>query len=397
MFPPQYRDYRRMLYRLDLATKYQTVEALVQNMMDQTDLDGILEIRLVTSNPPPEQLNESTPRQRDPTYISFRRETYTLKGQPVNQVNAIALYGPGPPKRPSPYTSFAEQLAEFSLEVRKRFPPRHPLVWAFIPMIQRRMKEGATSILFECRSYLKGSSVLRATQAADHAATADPVGVASREAAYDQQFPYDPAYVHEPPFYVPYPTYSQPTTQGQSTTANYFMGYQLPQDYYAQPTNVNHPALIPSATTPGATFQAGSSTHNNAHNNWVDPSHQYLGYYPPSDTATTSQQGQIHPHNPARPNPPIPPQPRKTMPAPRVVKEGPYVQPKESFPPQKQYRRMVGYVGKQHDGSVGVYELSDQVAAIAFPDFISEMGMAGVEAMSRLGGGQPARLGSMPF
>ncbi|KAF8758749.1 hypothetical protein RHS01_02958 [Rhizoctonia solani] len=37
--------------------------------------------------------------------------------------------------------------------IRKRFPPRTTLVWAFVPLVQRYLAAGAGTLLFECRSY----------------------------------------------------------------------------------------------------------------------------------------------------------------------------------------------------------------------------------------------------
>jgi hypothetical protein len=42
-------DYRAVLYRLDLATSYPSVHALLQHFMDESPLDGTLELRVVTS------------------------------------------------------------------------------------------------------------------------------------------------------------------------------------------------------------------------------------------------------------------------------------------------------------------------------------------------------------
>ncbi|KDN42647.1 hypothetical protein RSAG8_06604, partial [Rhizoctonia solani AG-8 WAC10335] len=168
----QPRDYRRMLYRLDLATKYESVPALVQHMMDETVLDGILELRMITSTSSAGSSEETTQLRLPSTFISFRREG--------REVNAVALYGPrstrapptnSPSNRPSASRSSPDPN-DFALEVKKRYAPRTTLVWVFSPLVARLLNEGAATVLFECRSYLAGSDVAREVRAADAEAAA---------------------------------------------------------------------------------------------------------------------------------------------------------------------------------------------------------------------------------
>ncbi|KAF8758318.1 hypothetical protein RHS01_02964 [Rhizoctonia solani] len=102
----QRRDFRRMLYRLDLATSYPSIPALIQHFMDETALDGVVEVKM----------------GRD--------------------VNAIALFGPA--SVPSSVFTAEEQgglprnlndplafLDMPGMVVKKRYPPRTTLVWVF--------------------------------------------------------------------------------------------------------------------------------------------------------------------------------------------------------------------------------------------------------------------------
>ncbi|QRV86387.1 hypothetical protein RhiJN_28457 [Ceratobasidium sp. AG-Ba] len=265
------RDYRRMLYRLDLATPYQSIPALLQHFMDASPYNGVIEMRLVTtpvasssdpnipgtetrtsgspsasfpesgsgpSSPPNSQQAQNVRNLPSSTMVSFQREG--------NDVHAVALYGtpssfrsgsdsrgatmpvtsvpssrayasgtvtpsrqatehgfdplfafapsdvssnPSVPARsstisylqdygaaayptPPPMTKCGRQPPPRPISppfmfphpqgnlrpppppvVRKRFPPRTTLIWAFVPLVQRYLAAGASTLLFECRSY----------------------------------------------------------------------------------------------------------------------------------------------------------------------------------------------------------------------------------------------------
>jgi len=174
----QRRDFRRMLYRLDLATPYPSIPALIQHFMDQSVLDGVVEVKMVASppmsapttsrgkrstKPPPPPL---PPLQPTTSVISFRREG--------REVNAIALYGPASapasvvvPEGSGSYRSIDAVLAGHDrpgMVIKKRYPPRTTLVWVFAPLVQKLLDEGADTVLFEVRSYIAGADSVRESQ-----------------------------------------------------------------------------------------------------------------------------------------------------------------------------------------------------------------------------------------
>jgi hypothetical protein len=70
----------------------------------------------------------------------------------------VTQRGRQPPPRPiSPPFMFPHPQANLRPPpppvVRKRFPPRTTLIWAFVPLVQRYLAAGAGTLLFECRSY----------------------------------------------------------------------------------------------------------------------------------------------------------------------------------------------------------------------------------------------------
>ncbi|KAF8603302.1 hypothetical protein BDV93DRAFT_508535 [Ceratobasidium sp. AG-I] len=367
----QPRDYRRMLYRLDRATKYESIPALVQHMMEETVLDGILELRMVTSSGTG-QPSPSTQLRLPSTFISFRREG--------RDVNAVALYGPRssrtPPssssgRAPSPNTRHGSEggASDFSLEVKKRYAPRTTLVWVFSPLVQRLITEGASTVLFECRSYLAGSDVAREVKAADAAAAAAHAAALERDAHYQQQ-------------------QQQQMYQQQAQFGAYDPAmYQWQNDPHAgQALQQTHPgAVAHSAWNPQAMYPLGDATYLGGYASQT--SEHY--YSPPSGYDATSTSSPLHVQRSPTPrstsqshsrthktNAPAPPQPEKD--------EDPAI---ELLTRRAPFKRMLGYAGRQHDGSTAVYELADEVAAIAFTDGVSGIGMAGVEAMGTIGRG----------
>ncbi|CAE6456494.1 unnamed protein product [Rhizoctonia solani] len=175
----QRRDFRRMLYRLDLATSYPSIPALIQHFMDETALDGVVEVKMVASPPraapPPSKGKRNNkppppppaPLQPVTSVISFRREG--------RDVNAIALFGPA--SVPSSVFTAEEQgglprnlndplafLDMPGMVVKKRYPPRTTLVWVFAPLVQKLLDEGADTVMFEVRSYIAGADSVREAQ-----------------------------------------------------------------------------------------------------------------------------------------------------------------------------------------------------------------------------------------
>ncbi|KAJ1303819.1 hypothetical protein OPQ81_008241 [Rhizoctonia solani] len=373
----QPRDYRRMLYRLDRATQYESVPALVQHMMDETVLDGILELRMITSTSSAGSSGEPTELRLPSTFISFRRD-----GMDAREVNAVALYGPRssgtPPTSPPPnHPSAGRPIPnpnDFTLEVKKRFAPRTTLVWVFSPLVQRLLNEGASTVLFECRSYLAGSDVAREISAADAEAAA--AAAAQREEQYQ----------------YPQPTATQPNynqNQNQMYDPN---AYQWQQDVYSTQFAGHNPAAIaPSAWNPNATYPLTNATYVDAYVNQIIQMSEQQSYLRREPTGYQSQPNNNPPPSahPQRPSGGSSARARKTTPpAPRPAKdEDPAL---ELLNRRAPFKRMLGYAGKQHDGSVAVYELADEVAAIAFNDGVSGIGMAGVRAMGTIGRGRRA-------
>ncbi|QRW27032.1 hypothetical protein RhiXN_01627 [Rhizoctonia solani] len=179
----QRRDFRRMLYRLDLATSYPSIPALIQHFMDETALDGVVEVKMVASPPraapPPSKGKRNNkppppppaPLQPVTSVISFRREG--------RDVNAIALFGPA--SVPSSVFTAEEQgglprnlndplafLDMPGMVVKKRYPPRTTLVWVFAPLVQKLLDEGADTVMFEVRSYIAGADSVREAQSTLH-------------------------------------------------------------------------------------------------------------------------------------------------------------------------------------------------------------------------------------
>ncbi|KAB5590622.1 hypothetical protein CTheo_5932 [Ceratobasidium theobromae] len=378
----QPRDYRRMLYRLDRATKYESIPALVQHMMDETVLDGILELRMITSSVGSGSTGEPTQLRLPSTFISFRREG--------REVNAVALYGPrsartpspGQPGRPSANPN-PNPPDDFTLEVKKRYAPRTTLVWVFSPLVQRLLNEGASTVLFECRSYLAGSDVAREVRAADAAAAASAALAAERESQHQQQ---QQAYAYS------------------NQHAMYDQGvYQWQQDQYAQAAHAygaHHSNVVaPSAWNPNATYQLANTAYLDGYGNPVNPpvDHQALHEF---STAAPAMYAQQRSPTPRGGGPSQARGQRTATPSPLHVEkeEDPAI---ELLHRRAPFKRMLGYAGKQHNGSVEVYELADEVAAIAFTDGVSGIAMAGVEAMGAVGRtmrktSPPAGSGSSP-
>lgn len=170
-----------MLYRLDLATSYPSIPALIQHFMDETALDGVVEVKMVASpplsapstskgkrnaKPPPPP---PAPLQPTTSVISFRREG--------RDVNAVALFGPpsapasmvGQDERVDSYRGIEAVLASHdkpAMVVKKRYPPRTTLVWVFAPLVQKLLDEGADTVMFEVRSYIAGADSVREAQSA---------------------------------------------------------------------------------------------------------------------------------------------------------------------------------------------------------------------------------------
>ncbi|CAE6519788.1 unnamed protein product [Rhizoctonia solani] len=184
-------DYRTVLYRLDLATSYPTLHALLQHFMNESPLDGTLELRVVTSpstgSPhiptPPRSPNPHAPHTMMSTpehYMSFARS------EDGREVHARHTFGipPDPELNVSPSSPTQRSIYARTpvLAVTHEFPPRTPVVAAFIPVIEHflRTDHELASVIFECRSYLQPAE----------RETTHPLEILDRPAPYKRMFGY---------------------------------------------------------------------------------------------------------------------------------------------------------------------------------------------------------------
>ncbi|KAG8745974.1 hypothetical protein FRC10_006538 [Ceratobasidium sp. 414] len=144
------KDYRRMLYRLDLATSFRSTDALLHHFMSETTLDGFIEIRVHSMYPSPDAPVSvcPTPSAR----LSFFRDPST------GEVLADKLFEPA---RDTSEKS-GEALYRQRYTVAKRYPPGTLLPQAFNPIIQPLLKGNRSTLVFEYRAFL-----LRSTLALD--------------------------------------------------------------------------------------------------------------------------------------------------------------------------------------------------------------------------------------
>lgn len=407
-----------MLYRLDLATKFDSLPSLLQHMMDETVLDGILELRTITRTPMAGSTYEHPQLGLPGTFLSFRREG--------KDVIAVALYGPRTPPTPptsSPYnlpaTNYpSTRLSGPVLEVKKYYTNRVPFVWVFEPLVQHLLKEGVTTVLFECRSYLADSNVARECRAADAARSA--AAAAQREANY-----------RGPP---PPPTSNQNSMYDPN-------GYQWRQQqelyaYEMQQDSYNPPVVAASAWNPNATYKLTDPVYFDAYGNPINhpPQQQYQPpsqppsqepIHAPSTSAHSRQRSQRtsggnptsftsqQQYQPSSQSPGYGSHASSTSHLPQRAQRissgsSSRVQKSTASPPRPDqeesamelltrrapFKRMVGYAGKQHDSSVAVYELSDEIAATTFNDSVLSMGMANIAVIGgAMGRASPASHG----
>ncbi|CAE6382965.1 unnamed protein product [Rhizoctonia solani] len=184
-------DYRTVLYRLDLATSYPTLHALLQHFMTESPLDGTLELRVVTTpsagSPhiptPPRSPNPHAPHimmSAPEHYMSFARSDdgrevharYTFGVPPDPELNVS-------PSSPTQRSIYARRPV---MAVTHEFPPKTPVVAAFIPIIEHflRTDHELASVIFECRSYMQP-----AERGDNH-----PLEILDRQAPYKRMFGY---------------------------------------------------------------------------------------------------------------------------------------------------------------------------------------------------------------
>ncbi|KAJ1310006.1 hypothetical protein OPQ81_006761 [Rhizoctonia solani] len=135
------KDYRRMLYRLDLATSFASFEELLGHFMKETLFDGFIEIRVysVASNPSPPTGTFPTPSTR----LSFVRDSMT------GDIVADRLFKPA--HRPQdPNNLYRQQY-----RVAKRYPERPPLLDVFRPFIESLLNSNKSTLIFEYRAFLE--------------------------------------------------------------------------------------------------------------------------------------------------------------------------------------------------------------------------------------------------
>ncbi|QRV86377.1 hypothetical protein RhiJN_14395 [Ceratobasidium sp. AG-Ba] len=135
-------DYRRMLYRLDLATSFRSVDALLHHFTNETLVDGFIEIRVYSVCPSPD-----TPAIVCPTpsaRLSFFRDPSS------GEVLADKLF------EPTRNTSvpLGEPLYRQRYIVAQVFPSGTLLAQAFNPIIQPLLKGDRSTLVFEYRAFL---------------------------------------------------------------------------------------------------------------------------------------------------------------------------------------------------------------------------------------------------
>jgi len=136
------KDYRRMLYRLDLATSFKSIDALLLHFMDQTPLDGFIEIRVHSVYPTSETSVDVSPMPS--ARLSFYRET------PTGEVMADRLFEPTRSTSEKDFGSLYRQR----YTVTRRFPPGTLLSNAFNPIIQPLLRGNRSTLIFEYRAFL---------------------------------------------------------------------------------------------------------------------------------------------------------------------------------------------------------------------------------------------------
>lgn len=137
------KDYRRMLYRLDLATSFRSVDALLLHFMDETPLDGFIEIRVhsVYSDSDLPVNSCPTPSAR----LSFLRDPLT------GMVVADRLFKPAQSSHEKNPSTLYKQL----YSVAKTYPERTLLLDAFSPIVQPLLTGNRSTLIFEYRAFLK--------------------------------------------------------------------------------------------------------------------------------------------------------------------------------------------------------------------------------------------------
>lgn len=186
-------DYRAILYRLDLATSYSSVPALLQHFMDESPLDGTIELRVVTSPTPStgSQHIPTPPRSPNPQalhtmmsapehYMSFARSEdsrdvyarHTFGIPPDPELNV----SPGSPTQKSVYVRTPV------MAVTHEFPAKTPVISAFTPVIEHFLRNDheLSSVIFECRSYLQPAE----------SGSSNPLEILDRQAPYKRMFGY---------------------------------------------------------------------------------------------------------------------------------------------------------------------------------------------------------------
>ncbi|QRW20832.1 hypothetical protein RhiXN_05821 [Rhizoctonia solani] len=184
-------DYRTVLYRLDLATSYPTLHALLQHFMNESPLDGTLELRVVTTpstgSPhiptPPRSPNPHAPHammSAPEHYMSFARS------DDGREVHARHTFGVPPdpdlnvsPSSPTQRSIYARKPM---MAVTHEFPPKTSVIAAFIPIVEHflRTDHELASVIFECRSYMQPAE----------RGEVHPLEILDRQAPYKRMFGY---------------------------------------------------------------------------------------------------------------------------------------------------------------------------------------------------------------
>ncbi|KDN51911.1 hypothetical protein RSAG8_00462, partial [Rhizoctonia solani AG-8 WAC10335] len=135
------KDYRRMLYRLDLATSFASFEDLFHHFMKETLFDGFIEVRVYSVASGPGSSTGTFPIPS--TRLSFIRDPMT------GDVVADRLFKPA--QRPQDHNNLYRQ----QYKVAKRYPERPLLLDVFRPFVEPLLSGNKSTLIFEYRAFLE--------------------------------------------------------------------------------------------------------------------------------------------------------------------------------------------------------------------------------------------------
>ncbi|KAF8710229.1 hypothetical protein RHS03_02368, partial [Rhizoctonia solani] len=141
--PEAMKDYRRMLYRLDLATSFSSFEELFHHFMKETLFDGFIEIRVYSVASSPNSPTRAFPTPS--TRLSFIRDSLT------GDIIADRLFKPAPRL----HEKDLDNLYRQQYRVAKRYPERPLLLNVFRPIVEPLLNGNKSTLIFEYRAFLE--------------------------------------------------------------------------------------------------------------------------------------------------------------------------------------------------------------------------------------------------